>query len=557
MTASVSASVVSASQTILSSSITNFSSVQTFSSSFNSPVSRSFDTTTINVTTSSIVSIITSSFDFYTSQSFSQSVSTTLYEVYSSSVSGALTTEFTTSILYFTTQSFTQSFTSSYDTYLILNSVDSGEAGNDMYFWDTDDITISESLSDCAQTVLNDDNQSGNQAIFNGSSEGVWTEAEEAALLAGFTSQSIIHNLVYLEGGSGAGRKYKFDLLINKLSEISSSCGFSFNADPYIINFTASVQGVAGNDYYFQSGSTTASFGGASESASIQQLTDDVDNNQYYYTTGSSLSGSVSNLSQKINDILSFISSSASSSVINVSSTTADISNNNIGIQSGSFQVKLAGSLVTSQISSSVSQSFKYQSSDLKLDVTKIANSWLSGLQNEGIILFHSEEDSDVHFGALNFFSQNTNTIYIPRLAVKYDDSVISSSLNVLDLNTQNTVTIRNLNKVYRSGEFVRLNVLAREKYPQKTFNNQFNRFLDTSILPDNSYYAIQDAESEEFIIDFDSKYTKISADNNGSYFMLDMSGFPQERFYRIFIKTTQNDIEQIFEDNKVFKVSI
>jgi hypothetical protein len=558
VTASVSASVTASSATVLTSSITNFSTLQTVSSSFDSPVSKSFTTTTVNVTTSSLVSIVTSSFDYYSSSSFSQSFETVLSQSFSSSISGALMTEFTNSFEYFITQSFTQSYTSSYDTFLLLESVDSGELGNKMYFWNTDDFEISESYTDCAQTVLNDDDYATNaQNVIAGGSNGVWTEAEEADLLEGFTIRTRIDNKIFLQGGQGMGMKGKFELLTDKLSEISQSCGFNFNHEPYTLHFTASVKGIDGNSYFFQSGSTTASFGGASNSASLDALQDDTASRVYYYSTGSSLSETVTNLSGEINDSIAFVTASNVDVTMSFTSTTNTTENNNIGLQSGSFQIKLTGSEVSTLISSSVSQSFKNQTSDLKMDVSKIVDAWLSGTPNNGIILTHSEENTDVHFGALKYFSQNTNTIYIPRLAVKYDDSVISSSLNVLDLSTQNVVSTRNLKKEYRQSDEVRVDIIARERYPAKTFNNQFTRFVSTDRLPAGAHYAIQDASSQEFIVDFDENYTKLSADDNGSYFMLDMSGFPQERFFRIFIKVVQNGESEIFTDDKVFKVTI
>jgi hypothetical protein len=39
-------------------------------------------------------------------------------------------------------------------------------------------------------------------------------------------------------------------------------------------------------------------------------------------------------------------------------------------------------------------------------------------------------------------------------------------------------------------------------------------------------------------IVDFDDKYTKISADSTGNYFYMYMKGLEVERYYRILIKT-------------------
>ena len=39
--------------------------------------------------------------------------------------------------------------------------------------------------------------------------------------------------------------------------------------------------------------------------------------------------------------------------------------------------------------------------------------------------------------------------------------------------------------------------------------------------LPENSYYAIKDLDTNEMVIDFDTTYTKLSCDTSGSYFKL------------------------------------
>jgi hypothetical protein len=558
MTASVSSSCdpyVTSSFDILTSSFS-----QSFSSSLSLLTTHSFTNTFIDEITSSFLQFQSCSFDWYFSQSVSQSNMIVSSQSFSSSIAGGITTEFTNSISYFISQSFSSSFTSSYDTYLLLSSVDSGAEGNKMYFWDTDDVTVSESVSPCAQTVYNDDNFGNNvtSPIIARGTEGVWTEEEEWALIEGFTTTTIIENKQYLSDGIGVGKKDRFSLLVDVLTKASASCGFNFDVNGYDLNFTASAAGTVGNSYTFKSGSTITPFSGGLDSASIQPLMDDTGSNTYYHLTGSTLPDSVNFLSDKVNDSLDFISSDVSSSTLNVTSTTIDEDNDLIGLQSGSFQITLGGTVNSVSITSSTSQSFKNQSSDLNMNVTDMAYAWINNtIPNEGIIITHSEEDTNVHLGAIKYFSQNTNTIYIPRLAVKYDDSVYSSSLDVMDLNSQNSVAVSNLKKQYRSDENAVIRLSSRPKYPAKTFNNQFDRFVTNEILPKTSFYAIRDAESREFLIDFDESYTKISSDDNGSYFNLDISNFPQERFFRIFIKVVQNGIEEVFEDDNVFKVSI
>lgn len=70
-------------------------------------------------------------------------------------------------------------------------------------------------------------------------------------------------------------------------------------------------------------------------------------------------------------------------------------------------------------------QSFDYQSSDIDMDVTSIVNAWLSNsIPNHGFILMHDGEIASTSSNShMFFFSNQTNTIYNPKLDIKWDDS--------------------------------------------------------------------------------------------------------------------------------------
>lgn len=75
------------------------------------------------------------------------------------------------------------------------------------------------------------------------------------------------------------------------------------------------------------------------------------------------------------------------------------------------------------------SQSFTYQTSDIHMDVTDIVNKWLSGsIDNNGFILKYesSIEAATASAGYIKFFSNETNTIYRPRLEAVWVDAVFS-----------------------------------------------------------------------------------------------------------------------------------
>jgi hypothetical protein len=56
-------------------------------------------------------------------------------------------------------------------------------------------------------------------------------------------------------------------------------------------------------------------------------------------------------------------------------------------------------------------------------------------------------------------------------------------------------------------------------------------------------------------VVDFDTTYTKISADSTGNYFDIYMSGLQPERYYRILVKTEIAGTTTVHDNSNVFKV--
>ena len=201
-------------------------------------------------------------------------------------------------------------------------------------------------------------------------------------------------------------------------------------------------------------------------------------------------------------------------------------------------------------------QYFDYQSSDVRMDVTPIVNAWLARkIPNEGFILLHSDESSSIDYGKLRFFSKETNTIYSPYLDVCWFDSTINTgSADPIQLKDA-VVNIKNMAKEYKFGSIVRMDVASRKRYPVKTFTNKLSDYLFPYYLPESSYYQIKDAESEETILPYDD-YTRLSCDSSGNYFMLDTSGLPSERYYKVEIRSEQSGSIMTFTIPTAFKIS-
>ena len=64
-----------------------------------------------------------------------------------------------------------------------------------------------------------------------------------------------------------------------------------------------------------------------------------------------------------------------------------------------------------------------------------------------------------------------------------------------------------------------------------------------------------EDSETNEYVIEFDSTYTQISADTTSSYFDIYMGGLEPERYYTVLLKTTIDGTTKVFDEDIMFKV--
>lgn len=217
------------------------------------------------------------------------------------------------------------------------------------------------------------------------------------------------------------------------------------------------------------------------------------------------------------------------------------------------------------------SQSFSYESPDINMDVTNIVDSWLKqDIVNNGFIINRSGsmdiggEESDTSRQNLKFFSRNTNTIYSPRLEIKWDDHVPCSgsntgSLTELDVTglSDNHIYIKGIKPQYKETEEVKFRVGARKRHVAKTFSTSVQT-ISGSFIPENSgSYSILDLATGETLIPF-GDYTKLSCDSNSNYFIQDLNTFHPNRIYKIMIKVKYNDNQEVIfdDDNYQFKIT-
>ena len=187
------------------------------------------------------------------------------------------------------------------------------------------------------------------------------------------------------------------------------------------------------------------------------------------------------------------------------------------------------------------SQFFDYMSNkDINVDISNILDGWFSSsFANYGVIVKHPNviEDSTSSFVDLKFFSVDTHTIYPPTLQFKWADSYYYPQGTNYVLSDQITVTLQNNPGVFRQNEVYKMRTAVRLTYPPREFTTS-SVYLKSLYLSEQSYWALQDVKTNEMVVDFDTNYTKLSADSVSNYFTLYTSGLEINRYYRLLIKT-------------------
>lgn len=237
--------------------------------------------------------------------------------------------------------------------------------------------------------------------------------------------------------------------------------------------------------------------------------------------------------------------------------------------QSGSMPWKTSGfaPFVTASYSSSVpgggswyfggsglvptsSQNFTYTTNkDVNLNVKPHVLMWNSGtIENEGFILKLDEAtEANENLTLLKYFSVDTHTIYPPTLEIKWDDSDFSSTATVVT-SSDFVAKFTNLKSEFENSSVYKFKVKARDTFPTRMFQTS-SVYLNTKILPTSSFWGLKDAKTEEMVIDFDTQFTKLSANNDENYFTLYMDGLEPERYYQVVIKTIIEDETIILDD--------
>lgn len=200
-----------------------------------------------------------------------------------------------------------------------------------------------------------------------------------------------------------------------------------------------------------------------------------------------------------------------------------------------------------------VTQNFEYKSGDINVDITPLFQYWNENDNNGLVMKLTSSIDPSSPIGQLQFYSKETNTFRQPLIAIAWDDQVYNTgSLSTLP-NSEIIIKSRELRPVYPVDSIVKIGVVARERYPLKTFSNPF-AYRNINYLPQDSQYAVIDVITKLMIVDF-SEYTKISCDGISTFFTMDTTNFPTERIFKLLFKVDRGGYKEIFEDDITFIV--
>jgi hypothetical protein len=227
-------------------------------------------------------------------------------------------------------------------------------------------------------------------------------------------------------------------------------------------------------------------------------------------------------------------------------------------------------------------KTYSYSSiKDLDVNVTGIIRTWYSASNNlegdistpfelpielgippffnDGFIVKQSKADEFIASlnkqAKLQFYSVDTNTIYPPELQFKWDDYISASSPDIPTIDTTELVTSLDNNPgTFRNDSVHKFRVNCRPQFPTRTYTTS-SYFTQRNYLPTSSYYAVKDLDTNEFVINFDDIYTKISADTKSNYFTLYMNGLEPERYYKLLFKIVLDGETVILDDNYYFKI--
>lgn len=129
-----------------------------------------------------------------------------------------------------------------------------------------------------------------------------------------------------------------------------------------------------------------------------------------------------------------------------------------------------------------------------------------------------------------------------------------STSVDSLDID----IHLPNLHSEYSQNQKVTIRVVAKEK-DYKPAIRLSGAVGNGEIFLSSSYFRIENANTEEVIVDFSTgslEYSKLSYDKDGNYFTIWTNSFPAQNIYKVKILTNYNGQKIVFDKNWKFKIN-
>lgn len=202
-------------------------------------------------------------------------------------------------------------------------------------------------------------------------------------------------------------------------------------------------------------------------------------------------------------------------------------------------------------------QSFDWEPTDVRIDITNQVKAWLTGSENNGLLIkipTVDEENAKVRSN-LRFFSRNTHTIYPPTLEAVWNTQTMSIAPNcgLSPAPEEIDIFVPNMRPEMTTGSVHRVRFGVRSANVVKSFSKTA-QFRSGFFLPSGSHIGIQDAATKAFVVPFDTG-SLLSADNTGSYFDLKIENMYINRTYKILVRTTKPWGTEVVDTGHRFRV--
>jgi hypothetical protein len=157
-----------------------------------------------------------------------------------------------------------------------------------------------------------------------------------------------------------------------------------------------------------------------------------------------------------------------------------------------------------------------------------------------------------------HLYLQLSGSIYTSSYSYTSSVTMTSSVFNNLDIERPFSLNLQSLQPAYKAGDVIKIYIFGRKKFPQKFYGRspQQEQYVVPEVLPSSSFFALKDNQTDEIVLNFDS-YTQISCDYpGGNYFMVDTTGLPQERYFRVLIRVEDGIQIDTIDTGKIFKIT-